>query len=418
MRRRALLQLGLCGLGGLVGSALVRSAQGLAPLPPTKRFLFVVNRGGWDPLNALAPLFGRSQIQMPTGAEPGGDAALPLALSPLRPSVTRFFSEWGARSLVLHGLSVRSVSHDVCELTMLTGRASGDPVDHATRLAVDGQSSALPHLVLAGPSYPGALGRLVARSGASGQLQELIDGTLRARSDLPTPGLSDPAARRVNEFLSRRARAAADAGASPSRAALVESLARAEALLALRYDVSFTSDGSLQSQLDIALEVFRRGLARCITVSPPVSWDTHTDADNQQSPLWESLFAALGAFMTRAQTVSAPPGSRGGAMLLDDTVIVVLSEMARTPQLNADQGRDHWPYTSALLVGKGITGGRAVGGYDSGYAGLGVDPLSGEQDPARPAPTPAQLGATLLALASMDPSVLGPGVEPLRGVLA
>ncbi len=92
--------------------------------------------------------------------------------------------------------------------------------------------------------------------------------------------------------------------------------------------------------------------------------------------------------------------------------------MARTPQLNADNGRDHWPWTSVLLFGTGITGGRAIGGYDGGYGGLGIDPATGEIDLARPAPTPAQLGATLMALADLDPCVLGPSVEPLDGVLA
>ena len=106
------------------------------------------------------------------------------------------------------------------------------------------------------------------------------------------------------------------------------------------------------------------------------------------------------------------------AKLSDEVVVVVLSEMARTPQLNADSGRDHWPWTSVMLVGPSLTGGRAVGGYDAGYTGLGIDPASGEIDPDRASPSPAQLGATLLALADLDPSALGPGVEPLTGILA
>jgi len=70
-----------------------------------------------------------------------------------------------------------------------------------------------------------------------------------------------------------------------------------------------------------------------------------------------------------------------------------------------------------MLFGPGLTGGRAIGGYDDGYRGLGVDPKTGEIDRARAAPTPAQLGATLLALADLDASALGPGVEPLLGML-
>ena len=90
--------------------------------------------------------------------------------------------------------------------------------------------------------------------------------------------------------------------------------------------------------------------------------------------------------------------------------MVVLSEMGRTPALNGLNGRDHWPYTSAMLVGPGLTGGRVVGGMDSLYYGHTVDPDSAEigGDAVLSAET---LGATLMALADMDPAEQLPGIE-------
>ena len=32
-------------------------------------------------------------------------------------------------------------------------------------------------------------------------------------------------------------------------------------------------------------------------------------------------------------------------------MVVVVSEMSRTPVMNSDNGKDHWSYTSALLFG-------------------------------------------------------------------
>ena len=414
-RRQFLQRLAALAPLGLVPALLGdRLASALVPLAVKKRFVFVVNRGGWDPLTVFAPLFGRSQIAMPALAEAATAHGVPYVASVQRPSVSSFFDTFGGRCLLVHGLSVRSVSHEVCEFTMMTGHATGDVSDHGSRLAERDPDVALPHLVLSGPTYPGPLSALVARSGATGQLQELISGELRLRSDQSTTGLTTPASRLVNDFVLRRSRAAADAGPSPRRAAIVEALGRAERLADLRYDVSFKSDGSFPSQLDIALQVLSRGIAQCVTVSPPLAWDSHTDSDNQQSPLFESLFAGLNTFMARLQSTQDTTGRN----LSENTVVVVLSEMGRTPQLNSDQGRDHWPYTSAMLIGPGLTGGRVVGGYDDGYSGLGIDPATGELDPKRPATTPAQLGATLLALADLDPTALGPGVEPLLGVLA
>ncbi len=192
-------------------------------------------------------------------------------------------------------------------------------------------------------------------------------------------------------------------------------LARKVRLEALRDDMSFVTDGSLDAQARLAVAALANDVARCVTISPPMSWDTHTDNDNQQSGLWEGLFGTLLRLLDRLQATPAP-GRLASASLAEETVIVAVSEMSRTPRRNADNGRDHWPWTSALLVGPGLAGGRALGGYDRNHAGVGVDPVSGALDAAREATSPAQLAATLLTLAGCADE--GPGVAPLLGALA
>ena len=51
--------------------------------------------------------------------------------------------------------------------------------------------------------------------------------------------------------------------------------------------------------------------------------------------------------------------------LADDTLVVVMGEFGRTPRINRDAGRDHWPHVqSILLSGAGITGGGVFGASD------------------------------------------------------
>jgi hypothetical protein len=59
-------------------------------------------------------------------------------------------------------------------------------------------------------------------------------------------------------------------------------------------------------------------------------------------------------------------GQRG---LLDNTLVVLLGEFGRTPKVNKDAGRDHWPHAmSVLMAGAGIPGGQVVGATDAkGY---------------------------------------------------
>jgi hypothetical protein len=51
--------------------------------------------------------------------------------------------------------------------------------------------------------------------------------------------------------------------------------------------------------------------------------------------------------------------------LLDSTLVVAWGEIGRTPRVNRDAGRDHWPYVfSAAFAGGGVQGGRVIGSSD------------------------------------------------------
>jgi hypothetical protein len=55
--------------------------------------------------------------------------------------------------------------------------------------------------------------------------------------------------------------------------------------------------------------------------------------------------------------------------MLDNTLVICLGEFGRTPKVNKDAGRDHWPGAmSVLMAGAGIPGGQIVGSTDpKGY---------------------------------------------------
>jgi hypothetical protein len=92
-----------------------------------------------------------------------------------------------------------------------------------------------------------------------------------------------------------------------------------------------------------------------------------------------------------------PPADQGLSSLItdlwerglqNDTLLVVLSEFGRTPTINKDAGRDHWPFAqSILLAGAGISGGSIHGATDKLAAYPSLDPV-----------TPPDLGRSLLHL--------------------
>jgi uncharacterized protein (DUF1501 family) len=52
--------------------------------------------------------------------------------------------------------------------------------------------------------------------------------------------------------------------------------------------------------------------------------------------------------------------------LMQDTLVLVWGEFGRTPRINKDAGRDHWPGAqSVVLAGGGMTMGQAIGSSDA-----------------------------------------------------
>ena len=85
-------------------------------------------------------------------------------------------------------------------------------------------------------------------------------------------------------------------------------------------------------------------------------WDTHSKND-------ESLRDKLASPLDQAlSTLLLDLDERG---LLESTLIIVMGEFGRTPNINHNKGRDHWPHCwSLLLGGGGIRGGQVVGASD------------------------------------------------------
>jgi uncharacterized protein (DUF1501 family) len=80
--------------------------------------------------------------------------------------------------------------------------------------------------------------------------------------------------------------------------------------------------------------------------------------------------------------------------LLDTTLVVWMGEFGRTPRINGNSSRDHWPtcYT-ALLAGGGVKRGFRYGQSDKNGAFPEVDGVR-----------PDDLAATMFALLGIDPS--------------
>lgn len=63
--------------------------------------------------------------------------------------------------------------------------------------------------------------------------------------------------------------------------------------------------------------------------------------------------------------------------LLDQTMVINTGEFGRTPVINKDAGRDHWPFAyTTLVAGGGVRGGQCYGASDSKGAYVKEQPVS------------------------------------------
>ncbi len=98
-------------------------------------------------------------------------------------------------------------------------------------------------------------------------------------------------------------------------------------------------------------------------------WDTHVQGfDSMRNgflPRWDQCYSALIEDLDQ----------RG---LLQSTLVVAWGEFGRTPRVNNDSGRDHYPNVfSAALAGGPVQGGRVVGSSDE----VGAFPKDNPKDP-------------------------------------
>ncbi|MBI3863179.1 MAG: DUF1501 domain-containing protein [Planctomycetia bacterium] len=118
-----------------------------------------------------------------------------------------------------------------------------------------------------------------------------------------------------------------------------------------------------------------------------IIWDTHKDnfgyLKNTLVPPMERAYVALLDDLAE----------RG---LLDSTLVIWMGDFGRTPAINKDAGRDHWPQCySMVLAGGGIRGGQLIGESDSTGAYPRLRPIR-----------PADVHATVFTALGYDPHTI------------
>lgn len=269
-----------------------------------------------------------------------------------------FYGEFGSELLTLNGLDYSVNNHSPGARYMATGKldSMAYPTFAALVAACKGPTCPLSFLTFGNYS---ATGNVVAMSRVPylPSLQKIanadgIEGSARS------PYHDDFALARIEQALAEQRAARATLPLLPRQeraesmlyAAQVNSKAMQRVTAHIPKDVP---KERLAQQAEIALASFKAGV--CVSANLSIGqFDSHANNDVDQMKLIPEFLAGIAYVIRRAEALK----------IRDKLVVVVQSEMGRTPTYNKGNGKDHWSIGSIMFLGPGIKGNRVLGATD------------------------------------------------------
>jgi hypothetical protein len=377
MRRDFLKLCSLTGLGFACPGGLASLVRGAAKEEPPYDgpFYMVFNAsGGWDTTYLMDPK-GINEINR---LYKEGDILTKGAhkFAPTQKhreggmSNEEFFGEFGGELLVLNGLDYSVNNHSPGARYMATGKLDSlaYPTFAALVAACKGPTCPLSFLTFGNYS---ATGNIVAMSRVPylPSLQRIANAD-SVEGNIKSPYHDDFALDRIEEALRLQDEARAAQPRLPRQehaesmlyAAQVNSKAMARVT---PYIPDKMPQGRIAQQAEIALASFRAGV--CVSANLSIGqFDSHQNNDKDQMKLIPELLEGIAYVMRRA----------GDLKIREKLVVIVQSEMGRTPTYNNGNGKDHWSIGSIMFLGPGIKGNRVIGATDEKQFGVALNPAT------------------------------------------
>ena len=281
-----------------------------------------------------------------------------------------FYAEFGDQLLVLNGLDYSVNNHSPGARYMATGKLDSLAYPTFAALVAACQGPTCPLSFLTFGNYS-ATGNLVAMSRVPylPSLKKLANADA-VEGNEKSPYHDSFALDRIERALlaEHEAKAADPRLPRVERAAnmLYSAQVNSKALERITpYIPASIPKERLSQQVEIALASFKAGV--CVSANLTIGqFDSHANNDVDQMKLIPEFLAGIAYLMRRAEELK----------IREQLVVIVQSEMGRTPTYNNGNGKDHWSIGSIMFLGRGIQGNRVLGATDEKQFHVPFDPKS------------------------------------------
>ncbi len=374
MRRDFIKLCALAGLGFASPIGWLRKAPAAAkePAPYDGPYYVVFNAaGGWDTTYLMDPKgvgeINRLYHQGDIRTEGKLNFAPNAAHISKGMSNEDFFAKYAHELLVFNGLDYSVNNHSPCSRYMATGKLDSlaYPTFAALVAACKGPDCPLAFLTFGNYSATGNLVPM-ARVPYMPVLERIANADC-VEGNPRSPYHDDFVADRIEAALKDQT----DARISEARLPRIE---RSQSML---YAAQLNSKAlqrvtpyiprempkeRLAQQAEIALASFKAGV--CVSANLSIGqFDSHANNDRDQMKLIPEFLAGIDYTLRRAEELR----------IRDQLVVIIQSEMGRTPNYNNGNGKDHWSIGSVMFLGPGIKGNRVIGSTDDGQFLIPID---------------------------------------------
>ena len=386
MKRRDLLKRTM--LLGIAGLSLPTPRLYAAPFEGYAGRLLVNLQcdGGWDVTSFCDPKTNQPDQKEITQWSNSNDiqTAGNIQYAPLGKNQS-FFDKHYQDMLVINGVDMQTNSHTTGVLHNWSGRnAVGYPTLTALFAANNAPEQPLSYLNFGGYSQTADLIRYSRLKGV-GSIIDVLQTTSINNDDRPIRTESD--INRIRAFQQEKTRRMLLEPATLNRHKV--NLQAFNDALSTKLNLSRLSgflpdqsemEGSvnlpkklrsdLRDQVRLTISGFESGLTSASDLILG-GFDSHNDNDEEQAILLAHMTDAIRLFWQLAE-------ERG---LADRITMVIGSDFGRTPHYNSENGKDHWPIGSVIVIEKNASWtNRRVGLTDEGHNAFSINPSTLERD--------------------------------------
>ncbi len=378
MSRRSFLK--QCSLAGLGFAAPIGLSSITGAKEPTENttgypgpYYIVFNAsGGWDTTYLMDPkgIDGINRLYKEGDIQTAGEHRFAPNENHIEKGLSNeaFFTKYGPELRVLNGLDLSVNNHTPCERYMATGKLDSlaYPTFAALVAACHGSDAPLAFLTFGNYS---ATGNLVPMSRVP-YLQSLkllakadsIEGIDQHRYH--DAFVSDRIERTLQQQFDSRIEEARLPRVERSQNMLYSAQLNSKALQrVVPFIPKSPAKERISQQADITLAAFKAGV--CISANLSIGqFDSHNNNDVDQMKLIPELLAGIDYTLHKAEELQ----------IRDKLVVIMQSEMGRTPTYNKGNGKDHWSIGSIMFLGSGVGGNRVIGATDASQQLVPVNP--------------------------------------------